>query len=166
MPERFSFRDIEYSEHAEAARIESICFPPHEACKPDKIEKRIRAAADLFMVAWDEQENRIAGFLNGLATNEEEFRDEFFLDEKLNDPTGANIMILGLDVLPEYRNQGLARKIVEVYGAREKAKGRQALILTCLEELVPMYQKFGFEDLGIANSTWGDEEWHAMKKYI
>ena len=25
-----------------------------------------------------------------------------------------------------------------------------------------MYEKFGFTDLGQANSTWGGETWHAM----
>ena len=25
-----------------------------------------------------------------------------------------------------------------------------------------MYEKFGFMDQGIANSTWGGEEWHEM----
>ena len=29
-------------------------------------------------------------------------------------------------------------------------------------EKVKMYEKFGFTDLGQANSTWGGEAWHAM----
>ena len=45
---------------------------------------------------------------------------------------------------------------------REKKKGRRRLVLTCLESKVEMYQKFGFRDLGMANSTWGGEAWHEM----
>ena len=48
------------------------------------------------------------------------------------------------------------------YAVREKKNGRQRLILTCLEEKVKMYLKFGLTDRGIANSTWGGEEWHEM----
>jgi hypothetical protein len=34
------------------------------------------------------------------------FGDEFFMDANLYNPDGKNIMLLGLDVLPEYRRQG------------------------------------------------------------
>ena len=71
-------------------------------------------------------------------------------------------MILGLDVLPEYRGQGLAREIMERYLKREKECGRRRVVLTCLDEKVKMYEKFGFTDLGQANPTWGGEAWHAM----
>ena len=35
----------------------------------------------------------------------------FFTDITLHDPAGENVMILGLDVLPSYRGQGIARGI-------------------------------------------------------
>ena len=75
-------------------------------------------------------------------------------------------MLLGLDVLPEYRGQGLAREIVRIYAAREQAKGRRMLLLTCLESKVEMYRKMGFRDEGIANSEWGGEQWHEMSCVI
>ena len=71
-------------------------------------------------------------------------------------------MLLGLDVLPEYRRIGLATEIVNVYCRKEKEKGRKSLILTCLDSKVKMYKKMGFTDRGIADSTWGGEEWHEM----
>lgn len=51
-------------------------------------------------------------------------------------------MLLGLDVLPQYRGQGLAREIVSQYSKREKANQRNLLILTCLPEKVAMYEKW------------------------
>ena len=71
-------------------------------------------------------------------------------------------MLLGLDVLPEYRGHGLAREIVNQYIAKQRERGGKRLILTCLDEKVGMYKKMGFTDLGIADSTWGNEEWHEM----
>ena len=93
---------------------------------------------------------------------EDAFRDEFFTDISLSNPEGKNIMLLGLDVRPEYRMQGLGRELVSRYSQREAQKGRKKLFLTCLDEKVKMYEKFGFTDLGQANSTWGGEAWHAM----
>ena len=104
----------------------------------------------------------MAGFLNGIATNEGKFRDEFFTEADLNEPNGENVMLLGLDVLPQYRGQGLATEIVFNYLCREEKKGRKRLILTCLDGKIKMYEKMRFVDLGISDSVWGDEEWHDM----
>ena len=67
--ERFAFRNIEQSEAGQAAEIERICFPPNEACSDTSIRERIAAASELFLVAVDKQKGKIAGFLNGIATN-------------------------------------------------------------------------------------------------
>ena len=159
---RFEFRNIRQDEVEQAIAIEQICFPPNEACSPRAMKERIAAAPELFLVAVDKDTGKIAGFLNGLSTKESKFRDEFFTDVSLYDPEGKNIMLLGLDVLPEYRKQGLAREIVYQYSRREHEKERNMLYLTCLANKVEMYKKFGFEDRGIADSTWGGEEWHEM----
>lgn len=159
---KFEFRSIREDEAKQAVRIEHICFPPNEACSEKNMIERIAKAPELFFVAIDKETGKIAGFLNGLSTNEEIFRDEFFIDANLYNPDGKNVMLLGLDVLPEYRGQGLAREIVQQYGKREEKNGRSKLILTCLDAKVEMYKKMGFVDDGIANSTWGGEEWHQM----
>lgn len=162
MMQQFLFRDIKIEETEEAAAIEQICFPPHEACSPKAMAQRIVAAPELFLTAIDEKRGKMAGFLNGVATDESSFQDAFFTDISLHQPDGANVMLLGLDVLPEYRGQGLARELVNRYIGRQRAIGRRSLILTCLEAKVEMYQKMGFFDNGIANSVWGNEQWHEM----
>lgn len=114
----------------------------------------------------DRETGKIAGFLNGLATDREHLTDDFFTDANLHDPEGVNIMLLGLDVLPEYQHQGLARKLMEQYKERERARGRKKLILTCLPDKVEMYKKFGFKDHGIGDSVWGGEAWHEMDSIL
>ena len=163
---RYLFHNIQPNETDQAVVIEQICFPPNEACSEEHMRERIGMAPELFLVAVDQESGRIAGFLNGLATDEMVFRDEFFTDAKLHNSDGANIMLLGLDVLPEYRRQGLATELVRRYVEREKANHRRSLILTCLQSKVAMYEKMGFHDDGIANSTWGGEEWHEMSYII
>ncbi len=160
--EHFEFRNIRPEEAAQAAEIEQICFPPNEACTNEHMKERVLAAPELFLVAVDKKTGKIAGFLNGLATEEDVFRDEFFTDVKLYDPAGKNVMLLGLDVLPDYRGHGLAGEIVRRYLERERKNGRNMLLLTCLEGKVKMYEKMGFLDRGIAGSSWGGEEWHEM----
>ena len=160
--ERFEFRNIRPDEAKEAARVEKICFPPNEACTESIMKERAAVAAGTFLVAWDRQEGRIAGFLNGLATDEYTLRDEFFKDARLHDPEGKNIMILGLDVLPEYRGQGLAKALMFEYLRREWDRGRKMIILTCLKEKIRMYEKMGFINRGLSKSCWGGEQWYEM----
>ena len=161
--ERFEFRNIYSEESEQAVRIEQICFLPNEACTEKMMRDRVTVAPELFLVAVDKATGKIAGFLNGLATDENVFRDEFFSDIRLYNPEGAYVMLLGLDVLPEYRGQGLAREIMRQYCQRERRKGRKQLILTCLDSKVEMYEKMGYQDLGIADSSWGGEQWHEMR---
>ena len=160
--ERFEFRSIRPEESERVAEIEQTVFPPNEAASPEHLADRIRVAPDLFLVAVDRSTGEIAGFLNGLASDEPKFRDEFFTDASLHDPDGGNVLLMGLDVSPEYQKQGLARELVNTYCRREQARGRKKLILTCLPNLVNMYFKMGFSDRGMSASVWGGEAWHEM----
>lgn len=158
----YIFRNIKLEEIEQVVEIEQICFPPHEACSRKNMVDRVQAACDYFLVALDPETNKIVGFLNGIATNETRFQDEFFTDANLHDSSGENIMLCGLDVLPEYRGKGLARELVRQYVLQQQFGNKKSLYLTCLEKKVSMYEKFGFIDNGIADSTWGNEEWHEM----
>ena len=161
--EQFEFRTIRQAEADEAADIEQACFPPNEACTRENMKERIKTASDLFMVAIDRKNGKMAGFLNGIATEEYDFKDIFFTDANTHNPNGKNIMLLGLDVLPEYRRMGLGRELVYNYCRREQERNRSRLILTCNTSKVKMYKKFGFRDLGESASEWGGEKWHEME---
>ena len=160
--ERFAFRNIRSEEGEQEAAIEQACFPPKEACTKKMMLKRAAKARELFLVAEDRRTGRIAGFLTGIATEEESFRDEFFLNADLHDHQGPNVMLLSLAVLPAYRGQGLAREIMRNYLKRERENGRRRVLLTCVESKVKMYEKMGFQDAKIANSSWGGNQWYEM----
>lgn len=158
--DKFEFRNIRSDEAEQTARIEQICFSPNKACSEDYMKKIAMNAPELFFVAIDKCSGKIAGFINALTTDESTFRDDFFTDADLHRPNGRNVMILGLAVLPEYRRQGLAYKLMDIL--KSKQKKRNTIVLTCLESKVEMYKKMNFHDNGISQSSWGAEEWHEM----
>ena len=162
LSDRYEFRNIKIDEIDEAVAIEHTCFPPNEACSKEHMTERAMNAPELFLVAIDKEDGKMAAIMNGLSTDEEVFRDEFFTDIDLYDPDGRYVMILGLAVLPKHRGQGLAREMVSQYVKISKKQERDKLILTCLDSRIPMYEKFGFADYGMANSIWGGEKWHEM----
>ena len=70
LTQKYEFRDIRPEEAEEAIEIEQICFPPNEACSPKSMRERVEKAPELFLVAIDRADGKIAGFLNGIATDE------------------------------------------------------------------------------------------------
>ncbi len=162
----FSLRKVSDDDENAVVEIEQICFPPNEACSPKSMKERVENAAQYFQVLVDVKENRIAGFINGVATEEDKFQDKFFTDISEHNPKGKNVMICGVDVLPQYEGQGLAGLMMNGYKESMKRLGKRKLILTNLQRLTHFYEKMGFVDLGIADSSWGGEEWHEMEYEI
>lgn len=160
--EKYEFREIHVEEADQVASIETVCFPANEACRPEIMRERVKLFPGTFLVAVRKDNGKIVGFINGLATNEVHLKDEFYTNPALHDPEGSNVMILGVDVLPECRRQGIARAMMYHYLLRERERNRKYVVLTCLAGKVEMYQKFGFRDCGESGSAWGGEKWHEM----
>lgn len=154
-------RKATYADASVLAEIEQICFPPEEKASATTIRERLKAFPDGFWLL--EKNGKVVGFVNGLATNEAELIDEMYADTSFHRPHGQWQMIFGVDVLPEYRNRGLAAIMLRrVIDDSYKAK-RKGLVLTCKEHLVHYYERFGFIDEGISSSTHGGAIWHKMR---
>lgn len=160
---RFQFRQILPEEADQAVEIENICFPPNEACPESEMRRRVAMIPNQFLVAVDRETGKLAGYVNGLCSDEKELRDDFFTDVTLHDPAAQTDFIAGLDVLPAYRGQGLAKELMRLYCIWGQVKGMHRVVLTAHEEKVGMYERMGFKDLGIASSVWGGGVWHEME---
>lgn len=160
--EKFEFQNIAQEDIKEAALLEQICFPPNEACTEERMAQRIQKAPELFLTAAHKGTGKIAGFINGISTEECSLRDEFFTDIRLHNPEGRNVMILGVAVHPEHQGQGLAGELMRRYLSRMGEMGKSRIFLTCVSSKVKMYQKMGFYDQGRADSLWGGHFWHEM----
>ena len=151
LSEKYEFRSIHREEAEQAAEIEQICFPPAEAISRADVIDRVEKIPELFLVAVDRKNGKLAGYLTGFTTSEEAFQDKFFTNADLCDPDGKNNMLLGLEVLPMR------------YLDREQKRGRERAVLTCVDEKVEMYRRMGFEYIGISASVLGDEKWNEME---
>ena len=140
--------------------IEAKCFPQTEAAAKATFEQRITAFRDSFFVAVNGE--KIIGFINGCVINEMAISDELFCDASLHIPKGDYQTIFGLDVVIEYRNQGIAAQLLNHLIEASKSAGCKGVILTCKEKLIPYYSKFGFENKGRSISQHGGAVWHDM----
>ena len=83
-----------------------------------------------------------------MVTNNSTISDIMFSDASLHDENGMWQAIFGLNVLPEYRRQGLAAKLIDKIVEQARQEGRKGCILTCKDKLIHYYEKFGFKKIG------------------
>lgn len=140
--------------------VEALCFPKEEAATRDALKKRIETFSECFFVA--EVNNEIVGFINGCITNESTIYDELYSNSKLHIPNGDYQAIFGLDVIPAYRRQGIAEKLINHIIEISKLSGKKGVILTCKPNLIRYYEKFEFINEGISKSVHGGTLWHDM----
>lgn len=80
----------------------------------------------------------------------------------MHDKNGLYQSVFGLSVLPEYRKQGYASKLMEALIEDARKAGRKGCILTCKERLISYYEKFGYQNQGVSKSEHGGAVWYDM----
>lgn len=156
----FTIRNVTIKDLDAVTAVEAACFPAAEAAERESFESRIASFPECFFVA--EKDGEIIGFINGCATDERTIRDEMFADSSLHKKDGVYQSIFGLDVLEEYRCQGIAAALMEYLIENARQKGRKGLILTCKDRLIHYYEKFGYRNLGVSASVHGGAVWYDM----
>lgn len=142
------------------AEVERICFPPAEAASEESFKKRLEYYPEHFWLL--EEDGKLISFINGMVTDELTIRDEMFDNAALHKEDGKYQAIFGVNTLPEYRRQGRAAYVMEHVIREAKKQGREGLILTCKEEKIHYYAKFGYELLGLSTSVHGGAIWYDM----
>lgn len=142
------------------SEVETRCFPEAEAATKSSIEQRIKTFPESFFVA--EIDGIIIGFINGCVTNEMTIFDELFSDATLHIPNGDYQAIFGLDVISDYRKQGIAAQLMNHMIEVSRLNSRKGVILTCKDKLIHYYTKFGFKNKGISKSEHGGSVWYDM----
>ena len=140
--------------------VEAVCFPAAEAAGRQSFAHRLAAFPESFFLAV--HNGQIIGFINGCVTDERTIRDEMFEDSGLHHTEGLYQSVFGLDVIPEFRRQGVAADLMNRLMQEAKARGKKGMILTCKDRLIHYYEKFGYRNLGLSASVHGGAVWYDM----
>jgi len=142
------------------ASIEETCFPPSEAAKHHIIEERLKVYPKGCFVA--EVNNQIVGFVNGGVFNDDTIEDGFFENMDLHNDDHKSFVIFGLDVHPEFQKNGYATKLMDHLVQFARKDGKEKILLTCKEYLIPYYERFGYVCHGVSTSVHGGAKWYDM----
>lgn len=141
------------------SEIEKISYGA-EAASREKILKRIVSYPEGFVVL--ELDGEVVGFINSGATHNVDLSDDEFKDLTGHDPNGKHIIILSVVVHPDFQGQGFARRLMEHFILEMKKMDKDDIALICLDELIDMYKKYGFQYICVSASVHGGLNWHEM----
>lgn len=161
MNNNLNIRNAAMEDLKEIAAIERECFPSAEAASEESLRERLEYYANHFWLLCEGE--RVLGFINGMVTDESDLSDEMYENAGMHREDGEWQMIFGVDTRPGYRRMGYAEKIMRRVISDAREQGRKGLVLTCKEELIHYYAKFGFVNEGISESVHGNAVWYQMR---
>ncbi|WP_066304094.1 GNAT family N-acetyltransferase [Bacillus sp. FJAT-29814] len=159
-----NIRNVKIEDLHEITIIESLCFPTEEAATKEAFEKRIALIPDSFFVA--ELEGVIVGFVNGPVIETPFITDDLFREIKDNPLTGGHQSVLGIAVTPHFQTRGVAAALLAHLEDSARLKKRKTITLTCKEDLIGFYEKFGYINMGVSNSEHGGVTWYNLVKML
>ncbi|MBB3111738.1 ribosomal protein S18 acetylase RimI-like enzyme [Paenibacillus phyllosphaerae] len=142
--------------------IENEGFSQEEAATKEAFVERTRLIADTFIVA--EKDGEILGYMNGPIIAEPYITDDLFKEIRENPRRGGYQSVLGLAVSSKARGQGIAKLLMDRMEELVVENEREGITLTCKEELIPFYEKFGFVNHGLSASQHGGVSWYNLLK--
>ena len=143
------------------AEVEALCFPSAEAASSEDFRKRLEAYPEHFVLLFIE--DRLVSFVDGMVTDAPDLEDIMYEDASLHDPEGKWQMIFGVNTIPSCRRKGYAGMLIRKLIDTAREQGREGLVLTCKEELISYYSKFGFVNEGLSSSSHGGVIWYQMR---
>ena len=143
------------------AELEQLCFPESEAATKEILRNRLDKYSEYFFVLT--LSGKIVSMVNGMVTEQADLIDDMYCDESLHNDSGKWQMIFGVDTHPNYRKKGLATAVLNAFIENARIKGRKGVVLTCKENLISFYEKFGFVSEGKSESIHGNAIWYQMR---
>lgn len=139
-------RRVTMDDLEEVVNLESAAFKMTKEQTKNDMMGRIENYPDTFLVA--QEDGKVIGHIFGPAFNKRYIEDELYFENHPNQKDDRYQMVLSLAVLPEYRKQGVATKLIEAMMQEARKQNRQAISLTCLPKLIKFYEKRGFHNEG------------------
>lgn len=156
---KYLIRTADLSDLDAVTAVEAACFSPAEAATREAFAYRLTAFPERFFVAeWD---GEIVGIINGCASSQPAIADSLY-EPQGHEPMGKNQMIFGLAVLPAHQRQGIGAALMTRMIEFARQTHMERLILTCRQEKIAYYQKFGYVNHGISKSVHGGAVWYDM----
>ncbi|KAJ7621169.1 acyl-CoA N-acyltransferase [Roridomyces roridus] len=146
-----------------AVAIEQQGFPEDEAASLQAFQFRQESAPDLFLGAYNDDDELIAYVCSTLSDASSLTHESM----STHVPGASSVCIHSICVAPEYQRQGIALRLLQEYVTRCESSGAyERILLITHEPLRPLYEKAGFEWLGPSHVVHGSKPWFEMRRTL
>ena len=101
---KIEIRCARQSDAAALALAEAECFNTAERADEERIAQRLAAFPRHFLLLFED--GKLAAYIDGAVTKENDLTDDMFEDAALHDENGGWRMIFGVGVRPPFRGEG------------------------------------------------------------
>jgi len=154
------FRNAKPTDANRCFEIETDAYEGDEAASLAKIAKRIGTYPEGFLIL--EIDGQVVGFINCGCAYNVEMSDKEFKELIGHDPDAPNVVIMSVVVDPEHQGKGYSKALLVEFEKRMRGRGKEAIHLMCKEQLVQLYEKFGYVYQQPSDSEHGGMVWHEM----
>ena len=155
-------RQARFSDLDRIIEIELENFSLKEAIPRSVFEAHFREIQTSFLVA--EKEGRILGYIEGPVVPHRHLHDQSFT-EKIKDYShqpGGYISVTCLSIAKEAQALGVGKRLLKALKEVALEHEREGINLTCHDYLIAYYEKHGFVNEGISQSSFAGETWYDM----
>ncbi len=142
--------------------IELENFSVWEAIPRSVFEAHLRKIQTSFLVA--EDEGRVIGYVEGPVGPQRYLQDQSFTEdiEDHSNLPGGYISVTCLSIAKEAQALGVGKKLLTALKEIALENKREGISLTCHDYLIAYYEKHGFVNEGLSQSTFAGETWYDM----
>lgn len=145
------YRNVKKDDLATIIDLESEAFHMKKDMTEKDMVGRIENYPDTFLVAEDEENGKVVGYVFGPAFSKRYIEDKIYFKNHPNRKDDKYQMILSLVVDEKYRHHKIASHLLEKMSEVAKKQGRKAISLNCLTPLIPFYKLNGYTNEGKTN---------------
>jgi ribosomal protein S18 acetylase RimI-like enzyme len=154
-------RQVKLSDLDRCYEIERAAYDGDEAATRDKIKKRIEQYPQGFLVL--ESEGVVVGLVNSACTDHVVMSDDNIKELVGHHEDGCALVVMSVAVHPGYQRKGYAGRLLTGFIEHAKVMGKAEIYLMCQQYLIPLYERYGFETLGLSESNHGGLSWYEMR---
>lgn len=154
-------RNARLSDLDDITELEEKTFPPEQAASRAQFRQRLQRYPDHFWLLLEG--DHLISMVNGAVTMEKDLNDDMYANAHCHNPSGQWQMIFGVNTDPACQHKGYASMLIRTAIHTARSEGRKGVVLTCLKEKIHFYERFGFINEGLSQSTHGDAQWYQMR---
>lgn len=145
---------------SEIFTIESSNFNENERIEIPVIKEYLEKTPETIFVIEDNKQ--VVAYCLSVLSSEKVVTDQLFYSYSSCLDKKGYLIVLSISIHPDYQKQGLGTMLLATLKDYCFHQLYSGIALTCHDYLIPYYEMNGFKEMGISQSTFGQEVWFDM----